>query len=190
MQIISQNDQIAIPRALEVLNSGGIIVYPTDTLYGFGADASNNEAIDKINTIKGRSGSMSVLAANKDIAIDWMNITKEQIKIIKPYLGGAKTLIVPVKPDIVSAKILGENRSLGIRIPDNHFCKNISEQFDKPIISTSVNRSGEQPLNDSEMIISEFAFEIDLLIDAGILPYSEGSTIYQFKNNKIKILRA
>ncbi len=189
MKIISQKDKDVIHQSLEILQGGGIIVYPTDTLYGFGAEATNNNAIDKINNIKGRSGPMSVMAADKNMALDWMNITSNEIKIIEPYLGGAKTLIVSVKFGIASKIILGENNTLGIRIPHNYFCNELSMQFGKPITSTSVNRTGEQPMNDPKMIVSEFGDEIDLMIDAGTLTNSKGSTIYQYKDNKIKILR-
>lgn len=183
------NHPQAVKYAANILKDGGIIIYPTDTLYGFGADATNNNAIDKINNIKGRSGPMSVMAAAKEMALNWMDINNEQIEIVNPYLGGAKTLIVSVKSEVVSVKILGGKNTLGIRIPDNHFCNELSLRFGKPIISTSVNRTGELPMNDPEMIIPEFGSEVDLLIDAGTLAHSKGSTIYQFKDNKIKILR-
>ncbi len=175
--------------ALNILQGGGVIVYPTDTLYGFGADATSDVVIDKINRIKARSGPMSVIAANQNMAINWMDIDSEQIEIIKPYLGEAQTLIVPVKDNIVNLKILGEHNTLGIRIPNNKFCNKLSSQFGKPIISTSVNKSGEKALNDQNLIISKFSSEIDLIIDAGTLPDSKGSTIYQLKDNNIIILR-
>lgn len=178
-----------IEYAVNILKDGGVIVYPTDTLYGFGADATNDEAIDKINRIKGRSGPMNVMTVNINMAIDWMDINNEQMEMVKPYLGGSQTLIIPVKDNIVSSKILGEHNTLGIRIPDNHFCNELSFKFGKPIISTSVNRTNEQPMNDPIKIESEFSSEIDLLIDAGTLPESKGSTIYMLKDNNIIILR-
>ena len=175
--------------ACEVLDSGGIIAYPTDTLYGFGADATNDSAIDRINLIKGRSGPMSVIAADQKMAIGWMDIDTEQIDKVLTCLGGPKTLIVPVNPSIVSAKILGIENTLGIRIPDNDFCNKISAVFGKPLISTSVNRSGNAPMNDPQLIGQEFNSEIDLLVDSGTMPASSGSTIYQLKDNNIIILR-
>ncbi len=179
----------AIKSAITILNKGGIIAYPTDTLYGLGVDATNDKAIDKANRLKGRSGPMSVMAANKNIALDWMNINNEQIELVKQYLGGAQTLIVPVKPNAVSTRILGENNTLGIRIPDNSYCNELSLQFSKPIVSTSVNRSGKTPMNDPNKIELEFGSEIDLLIDSGTLTESKGSTIYILKDNNITILR-
>ena len=189
IKVISIDHPQVVNYAVNILKKGGVIVYPTDTLYGFGADATDDGAIDKINRIKGRSGPMSVIAANNNMAVDWMNITCEQLEITKPHLGGSQTLIVPVKDNLVSSKILGEKNTLGVRIPKNTFCNDLSLQFDKPIISTSVNRTNEQPMNDPIKIESEFSSEINLLIDAGTLPKSKGSTIYQLKENKIIILR-
>ena len=179
----------AVRSAVNILESGGVIIYPTDTLYGFGADATNDGAIDKINRIKDRSGPISVIAADENMAIKWMNVEDEQIDLVKPFLGGAQTLIVPVKHNIVSTKIIGKNNTLGIRIPYNKFCNEMSFQFGKPIISTSVNRTGKQPMNDLVQIQSEFRSEVGLLIDGGTLPKSKGSTIYKFMDDKIIVLR-
>jgi L-threonylcarbamoyladenylate synthase len=178
-----------VKYAVNILKEGGVIIYPTDTLYGFGADATNDEAIDIINQIKGRSGPMSVIAADENMAIKWMDVEDEQIDLVKPYLGGSKTLIVPGKQNIVNTKILGEDNVLGIRIPDNKFCNDLSSQFGKPIVSTSVNRTGKQPMNDPVQIQSEFSSEVDLLIDGGTLPKTKGSTIYKLIDNNIIILR-
>jgi tRNA threonylcarbamoyl adenosine modification protein (Sua5/YciO/YrdC/YwlC family) len=186
---IDIDDQQVVKYAVNILEKGGVIVYPTDTLYGFGADATNSTAIEKINKIKGRSGPMSVMAADKNTAFVWMDITKKQTELIDPYLGGTQTIIVPVKPNIVNTKIPGKDNTVGIRIPNNKFCNELSSQFGKPIISTSVNHASEQPMNDPIQINSEFGSEVDLIIDAGTLPISAGSTIYRLKNNNIVIMR-
>ena len=178
-----------VEYAVNILTEGGVIIYPTDTLYGFGVDATNGAAIEKINKIKSRSGLMSVMAANINMALGWMDITKMQMELIEPYLGGTQTIIVPVKSKTASTKILGEGNSLGIRIPDNKFCNDLSFHFGKPIVSTSVNRTGEQSMNDPIQIESEFGSKIDLLIDGGTLPKSKGSTIYKFIDNKIILIR-
>jgi len=189
LNIIKVSNPQAINTAIKILNDGGIIVYPTDTLYGFGVDATNGKAIEKINSIKGRKGPISVLAPDVETAISWMDIDIPQMDLVPFYLGGAKTLIVPVKNNIVNKQILGDDNSLGIRIPDNKFCKNLSKIFGKPITSTSVNRTGREVVNDPKQIVNDFEDEIDLFIDCGTLPKSQGSTIYKLKNNNIIILR-
>lgn len=189
MKRININHPEAVSETIEILNTGGVIVYPTDTLYGFGVDATNEIAIDKLNKIKGRVAPLSVMASDSETAISWMNISANQIDMVPFYLGGAKTLIVPVKRNIVYSKVLGENNTLGIRIPNYEFCNNISAVFGRPITSTSVNRTNENPLNDPEQILIKFGNEIDLIVDGGTLPKSKGSTIYQLKNDEVVILR-
>jgi len=189
IKYINVDHKQVVKYAINILEEGGVIVYPTDTLYGFGVDATNDEAIDKINQIKERTGPMSVMAYDKNMAISWMNLTSKQIEIVEPYLGGAQTLIIPVKPNIVSRKILGNDNTLGIRIPDNQFCNELSRHFKKPIVTTSVNRSGEQAMSNPVQIESKFRSEVNLLIDNGILAESRGSKIYKFKDDKITILR-
>ena len=188
IKIIYWENETAVELACSVLKNGGVIVYPTDTLYGFGCDAKNESAIEKINTIKGRKAPMSVLAPNIEIAAKWMNIPKHDKKIVLEKLGGSTTIIVPVKVGITSPTITGDNHTLGVRIPDHKFCQKLSEAYPNPITTTSVNRTRQEPLTNPEKILSEFSREIDLIIDDGIIE-GNGSTIYNFQDRKLKIIR-
>jgi len=189
VEIIYWGNETAVGMACSVLKNGGVIVYPTDTLYGFGCDAKNESAIEKINTIKGRKAPMSVLAPNIEIAAKWMNIPKHDKNIILEKLGGSTTIIVPVKFGITSPAITGDNDTLGLRIPDHKFCQKLSEAYPNPITTTSVNRTKQKPLTNPEKILSEFTREIDLIIDDGIIEGS-GSTIYNFQDKKLNIIRS
>ena len=189
VKIIYWENETAVELACSILNNGGVIVYPTDTLYGFGCDAKNESAIEKINTIKGRKAPMSVLAPNIEIAAKWMNIPKHDKNIVLEKLGGSTTIIVPVKFGITSPSITGDNHTLGLRIPDHKFCQKLSEAYPNPITTTSVNRTRQEPLTNPEKILSEFSREIDLIIDDGIIEGS-GSTIYNFQNRKLNIMRS
>ena len=104
----------ALDKASEILLNGGIIIYPTDTLYGFGCDAKNDEAINKINHLKNRISPMSVIAPSKRVVKSWLNIKELQKREALSLLDGGKTIIVPVNKNIVSKKICGNNNSLGI----------------------------------------------------------------------------
>ena len=188
VKIIYWENAIAVKMACSVLKNGGVIVYPTDTLYGFGCDAKNESAIEISNTIKGRKAPMSVLAPNIEIAAKWMNIPKHDKNIILEKLGGSTTIIVPVKFGITSPSITGDNDTLGLRIPDHKFCQKLSEAYPNPITTTSVNRTKQKPLTNPEKILSEFTREIDLIIDDGIIEGS-GSTIYNFQDRKLNIIR-
>ena len=188
VKIIYWENEIAVKMACSVLKNGGVIVYPTDTLYGFGCDAKNESAIEKINTIKGRKAPMSVLAPNIEIAAKWMNIPKNDKNIILEKLGGSTTIIVPVKLGITSPAITGDNDTLGLRVPNHKFCQKLSEAYPNPITTTSVNRTKQKPFTNPEKILSEFACEIDLIIDDGIIEGS-GSTIYNFQDRQLNIIR-
>ena len=189
VKIIYWKNKTAVEMACSVLNNGGVIVYPTDTLYGFGCDAKNESAIEIINTIKGRKAPMSVLAPNIEIAAKWMNIPKHDKKIVLEKLGGSTTIIVPVKVGITSPTITGDNHTLGVRIPDHKFCQKLSEAYPNPITTTSVNRTRQKPLTNPEKIQFEFTREIDLIIEDGIIEGS-GSTIYNFQDKKLNIIRS
>jgi len=188
IKIIHWENETAVEMACSVLKNGGVIVYPTDTLYGFGCDAKNESAIEKINTIKGRKAPMSVLAPNIEIAAKWMNISQNDKNIVLEKLGGSTTIIVPVKIGITSPSITGDKQTLGVRIPDHNFCQKVSKAYPNPITTTSVNRTKQEPFTNPEKILSEFSREIDLIIEDGIIEGS-GSTIYNFQDRKLNIIR-
>ena len=189
VKIIYWKNKTAVEMACSVLNNGGVIVYPTDTLYGFGCDAKNESAIEKINTIKGRKAPMSVLAPNIEIAAKWINTPKHDKNIVLEKLGGPTTIIIPVKVGITSPSITGDKQTLGVRIPDHNFCQKLSEAYPNPITTTSVNRTRQKPLTNPEKILSEFTREIDLIIEYGIIEGS-GSTIYNFEDRELNIIRS
>ena len=183
--IVKSTDPLAIEKSINILKKGGVIVYPTDTLYGFGVDANNDYAIERINKLKNRQSPMSVIACKFEQAMLWTNIKEKNIEIAKKILNSSSTLILDAKKNIVSNKILGKNNTtLGVRIPKHKYCYDISKDYDKPITTTSVNRNGEQPLNDPKSISKIFGEGIDLLIDGGKLRKSTGSRIYELKGSQ------
>ena len=183
--VVKSTDPLAIEKSINILKKGGVIVYPTDTLYGFGVDANNNYAIERINKLKNRHSPMSVIACRFEQAMSWTNIKEKDIEIAKKILDSSSTLILDAKKNIVSNKILGKNNTtLGVRIPKHKYCYDISKEYDKPITTTSVNRNGEQPLNDPKSISKIFGESIDLLIDDGKIKKSEGSKIYELKESQ------
>lgn len=190
---VSQRLKIDNPGALstakDILADGGIIVYPTDTLYGFGVDAANSQAVDKLNQLKGRSGPISVIAPDTETALGWTTLSDSEKEAARPYIGGPKTAILPVKPGKVTPQIMGPGSTLGIRVPDQPFILRLAGILGKPITTTSVNRSGQQPLNDPDAIMESFKNDIGLLIDAGTLPKSGGSTIYRWNGSQVELLR-
>lgn len=198
-----------VQTAVSVLSSGGTIVYPTDTLYGLGANALDEKAVEKIFKIKNRSFSkpLPIIVKNmiwaKELA--FINYrTEEMLNKVWPGAGvfnavvangafaaGKITAVLPKKdivPDILTAGL----KNIGMRIPDYVFTDKLLGQFGYPVTSTSANISGEEPDNNIEKIISMFEkreFRPDLVIDAGILSKSEPSTILDLTASTPKILR-
>ncbi|MEC8914948.1 MAG: L-threonylcarbamoyladenylate synthase [Candidatus Neomarinimicrobiota bacterium] len=189
MKRISSDTPETINAVCDVLSKGNVVVYPTDTLYGFGGDSANGDAIKKINQIKGRTAPLSVLAPDRSTALSWMKLTEDEKILVSKKLGGAATVIVPVFKNIVHSLITGEYNTLGIRIPYHPFCQQLARKFSGPITSTSVNRTGDPPMTDPNHIYSEFKHEVDLLIDDGIIS-GRGSAIYIYKHGKLKIMRS
>ena len=179
----------AVSMSCSILEQGGIIVYPTDTIYGFGCDATNEQAIKRINLIKRRQTPISVIVPLKTNIENWFNVKKKHQNKILRKIFSSDTYIIPIKNNIVSKLILGDDKSLGIRKPNHQFCTKLSAIYPNPITTTSVNRTGEPFLKDPKLIYNKFKGEIDLIIEDGILD-NKGSKIYKYDRGKFICLRS
>ena len=188
MKIIHWENKEAVEAAVKVIDSGGILVYPTDTIYGFGVNAKDPIAIDKLNALKNRTGPISVIAPDKATVSTWLNVKEEEKLPAASHLGAQNTIIYPVKKNIVHKKIMGPQNTLGIRIPNHPFCKLIANSCTLPITTTSVNKTGEPPRNNVEGIINSFPTGIDLIIEDGDLVNS-ASKIYIYTTGGLKKIR-
>jgi len=188
MKIINWENKEAVKAAVKVINSGGILVYPTDTIYGFGVNAKDSIAIDKLNSLKNRTGPISVIAPDSATVSTWLDVKEEEKLHAASHLDAQNTIIYPVKKNIVHKKIMGPNSTLGIRIPDHPFCKLIANLCTAPITTTSVNRTGEPPINNVEEILNSFPSEIDLMIEDGDL-FNSASSIYIYTIDGLKNIR-
>lgn len=189
MNTIPYTDSNAVRQATAILEQGGVIIYPTDTLYGLGVDATRPDAVRRLEQLKGRGGPWSVLIADKESLRPWISLPAEAIPTTLAPLGGKTTVIIPVKSGWVDTAVLGPDQSLGVRIPDHSFCRQLSVHYGRPITSTSVNRTQHPPLHRIRDIIAEFGGEVDLIIDAGDLPPSAGSTIYRWDGQALVRIR-
>lgn len=137
---MQNNFEKDISACLEVLKTGGVILYPTDTIWGLGCDACNAEALKKIFKIKGRSESktMIILLAN-EIEIKQISTAKKAFD--KSNFKKPVTIIYPGAKNI-AANLIAADGTIGIRIPNDNFCQALLQAFGKPIVSTSANLSG------------------------------------------------
>ncbi|MBD1429504.1 L-threonylcarbamoyladenylate synthase [Sphingobacterium litopenaei] len=161
-------DREDINQALETLKNGGLILYPTDTIWGIGCDATNAEAVEKVFALKGRdkSKSMLILLHNDnqlasyvkdipDVAYELIEATDRPMTII---YSGAKNL---------AENAIAEDGSIGIRIVDHPFCQQLLQRFRKPIISTSANLSGQPSAANFDEIAGEIKEGVDYVVKFG-----------------------
>ncbi len=179
-------------RAAAVLRSGGVVIYPTDTLYALGADALSDEAVQKIYDIKGREELKPIhaIVADAQMAERYGELHDEAHLILKNVPTGTLTLIVRKKE--LNAGITRGIDTFGFRIPDNDFCKMLATVFDGPITATSANKSGHKPERKVGRILAQLGKEaalVDVVIDAGELPLRQPSTVVDMTKDRPLIIR-
>jgi L-threonylcarbamoyladenylate synthase len=178
-----------------IITNHGVIIYPTDTLYGIGGNFFSLQAVEKIDALKNRSDMpYSVIVPGLDMLHHLVDHVPEVFAIIyKKLLPGKFTFLFKVSKSIDPALVKGSGK-IGIRIPNVPNILELVEFLNIPLISTSVNRSGEPPLNDPAAIVKQFSTTDpdrgpSLLLDAGPLPDSKGSTILDITQTPITCVR-
>ncbi|MEK7540709.1 MAG: L-threonylcarbamoyladenylate synthase [Patescibacteria group bacterium] len=187
--------QKAVNRTAGIIKNGGVVIFPTDTVYGFLADAGNKKAVEKIFKIKKRARSKPLPVFVKDIkaAKELAEITKDQEKILKKHWPGKYTFILKLKASKnLSKLVIGKNNTIGIRIPKYKFLNDLLKKINKPLAQTSVNISGKPEIKKIKEIIAKFADnknKPDLIIDGGDLLKSKPSKIIDLSVKNKKVLR-
>lgn len=165
-----------IQKALEVLRNGGIILYPTDTVWGIGCDATNAEAVAKVFSIKRRQDSKSLvlLASDMDMICRYVKEVPEMAVQLVEVNDKPMTIIYPgAESGLLASGVVAEDGTVGIRIPMMDFCRQLAFRLGRPVVSTSANISGEPaPKNFSE-ISSEIISAVDHVVDSSL---EKGST--------------
>jgi tRNA threonylcarbamoyl adenosine modification protein (Sua5/YciO/YrdC/YwlC family) len=160
-----------IKQAVECLKSGGIIIYPTDTIYGLGCDIYQPKAIEKICQIKNidpRKAQLSFICRDLSHLSDFTkSIDTPLYRTLKSHLPGAFTFILPASKQV--PKLLQNKKStIGIRIPDNEICRQILEELGHPILSASLPGEMVEEYTDPEVMFQNFESKVDLVIDGGV----------------------
>jgi tRNA threonylcarbamoyl adenosine modification protein (Sua5/YciO/YrdC/YwlC family) len=167
-----------INKAVEVLRKGGVIIYPTDTVYGIGCDIFNREALERIFSIKndGSTKLFSFVCANlKDIS-NYAKVSDYAYRTMKHLLPGPYTFILPAAK-LVPKKLWSNRKTVGIRVPNHSITLKLVEELGNPIISTSVtNRKGEIVIDPFD-IKNIFNTQVDLMLAAGNLVGNPSSVI-------------
>lgn len=195
MKVLTWNryDEQIIKEVIEALQQGKIVVYPTDTLYGFGVKVLDKVGVDRLFRLKKRPSTKPMPVIVRDVAMArrfaYIDLRKE--KIISALWPGPITVVLPRK-DIMPSIVSGGKSTIGLRVPNSEFTRALMEIVDFPITSTSVNFSGEEPLrkvSDITRVFERERYQPHLIVDAGDLPETQASTIIDLTTNKPKILR-
>lgn len=182
IDIANTSVEAVISEACDVLQSGGLVLFPTETTYGAGVDATNQAAVDKLLAYKSRREGkpLSILVANEKMAKEYVEINDQAKKLYDQFLPGPVTVISKSKGNVAKG-VESEFGTLGIRIPDYVLMLKISKAFGKPITATSANASGEKRPYSIDDILAGLSKKqkslINLVLDAGVLPKNKPSTV-------------
>ena len=160
-----------IDKAVKVLQSGGLIIYPTDTVYGLGCDITNMKAMEKVARIKGvklEKSNFSFVCNDLSHLSDYVKqISTPVYKILKRALPGPYTFILPGSTSL--PKAFKKRKTVGIRVPDNNIARAIVQQLGNPIVSTSIHDEDEviEYTTDPELIFEKWQQIVDVVIDGG-----------------------
>ncbi len=190
LSINSVNPQMRLVRkAAKILDEGGVIIYPTDTVYGLGCDLYNKRGIERIYEIKklSKKEPLSFICADlKDIS-EYAYVTDFAYKIMRRLLPGPYTFILRASR-LVPKIILPRRQTTGIRVPDHPTCLALVKELGRPIISTSVKDEAGELMNNPTLIYEKYRAQVELVIDGGIIP-AQPSTIVSLVDDRIEVLR-
>lgn len=181
--------QRLINRVVECLKQGGVIVYPTDTIYGIGCDIFNKKGVKKIYQIKQRDPRkpFSFICSDLSDVSNYAQVSNFAFKTMKRNLPGPYTFVLEatrIVPDLLTTK----QKTVGIRIPDNPIAQAIVKELGHPLVTTSVNVSGEEPIHDPAEIEKSLGKMVDMVVDGGVL-LGDASTVISLIDDQVEILR-
>lgn len=173
----------AFEAALAAITAGGLVIYPTDTLYGIGCDATNADAVKKLRSLKKRDSAkpLSILVSDFAMLLQYCNVSPEQEKVLHALLPGPYTFILPLKQRLP----VSESLEVGIRVPEHAFMRAVSKSAGVPIVTTSANLSGEKGADRLSGVAREILDGADLAIDSGKCRYAQGSTVIDLIREKV-----
>jgi tRNA threonylcarbamoyl adenosine modification protein (Sua5/YciO/YrdC/YwlC family) len=195
LKIYNENpNEKEIDKVVACLRNGGVIIYPTDTVYGIGCDINNQKAIErlcKIRNIKPEKANLSFICYDLSHLSDYIKpIDNHTFRILKKALPGAFTFIFNASSLVPKLLERSSKKTVGIRVPDNNIIREIVRMLGNPIVSSSIHDDDEviEYTTDPELIYEKYADLVDIVIDAGY-GGNEVSTIVDFTSGEAEIIR-
>lgn len=178
-----ENYAEAIEEVRRAIAEGKVVLYPTDTVYGIGCDATNELAVKRIYAIKGREGQKPLSVIMDGIAMIeyYCEVDDKQIITLKRYLPGPYTFILRLKRMIAASP----TDRIGVRLPAHPFAREVVRKLGRPIVTTSANLSGQHEPTEFKMVNASIVNAVDLVVDGGPTKYAEPSTVIDLISKKV-----
>lgn len=189
-RILSVNDPSALAAALEILRQGGMIAFPTDTVYGVGAHAFQPEAVEQLYTVKGRSAEKAIpllMASAGDLPLVAAEVPEAARRLAARFWPGGLTLVVPRHPRVPDAVSPGP--TVAVRVPDHRCPLALIAALGVPLAATSANLSGQPSPTTAEQVLAQLGGRIALILDGGSCPGGVPSTVVDVTVDPPVILR-
>jgi len=180
-----------LSAAVQALKGGGVIVFPTETLYGLGADALNDAAVEKVFQLKGRDprNPIPVLVADQEMLHALVaKVPTTAQKLMERYWPGPLTLVLPGRKNIPKP-LCNPTGRVGVRISSQSIATLLVKGLGRPLTATSANPSGKEPARTLQESNTYFAHRVELFVDGGTLTSKSGSTVVEAMEDSIKIIR-
>lgn len=180
-----------LSQAIASLERGDVVVFPTETVYGLGADALNPAAVEKVFQLKGRNPDtpIPIIVADqamlKDLVEEIPSIAR---KLMERFWPGPLTLVLPAVPG-TPKQLLNRTGGIGVRISSQPIATQLARELRRPLTATSANPSGQPAASTIEQAQNYFAGEIEIFLDGGKLPSKTGSSVVEVSDDRIKIIR-
>jgi L-threonylcarbamoyladenylate synthase len=181
-----------LSHAIASLNRGDVIVFPTETVYGLGADALNPAAVEKVFQLKGRNpdSPIPIIVADQAMLQDVVEkIPPVARTLMEQFWPGPLTLVLPAARG-TPKQLLNRTGGVGVRISSQLLATELAQAFGRPLTATSANPSGQQAASTIEQAQNYFASDIEIFLDGGKLPSKSGSSVVEVIDDRIKIIRA
>lgn len=191
LKLSKTNEQEILKKAAKVIKSGGMVVFPTETVYGLGANALEAEAVKKIFLAKGRPGDNPVIvhiATEKDLKNLVQDVTPLQEKLIKKFWPGPLTIIFDKKENVPSV-VSGGLNTVAVRMPANHFARELIKLTRVPIAAPSANISGSPSATAGTHAFTDLEGKVNAIVDAGFSEIGLESTVVKIEKDLVLILR-
>jgi len=177
--------------ALRALERGEVIVFPTETFYGLGADALNRDAVERVAALKGRNpdSPIAVIVADQEMLSQIVDeVSPAAQKLIDRFWPGPLTLVLPAKGGLLAA-LLNREGKIGVRVSSHPVALRLARELGHPITATSANPSGKEPARTIQQARTYFAGQIEIFLDGGSLTGGTGSTVAEVIEGKLRIIR-